>query len=288
MKKKILITGANSYIGKTFEEYMKQWSEEYTVDTVDTIGEEWKQKDFSIYDVIFHVAGIAHVDTKKASEETKKLYYKVNTDLTIECCKKAKEQGVKQFIFMSSIIVYGESNSLEKVVITKDTEPSPNGFYGDSKLQAEKGILPMQSEDFNVAVLRPPMIYGKGSKGNYPRLAKLAQKSPIFPEFDNQRSMLYVGNLCEFIKNVIDKEENGILFPQNKEYVRTTDMVKTIAEVHGKKIHTTRIFNPVIKLMSKKVRIINKVFGSMVYDIENDIVEYQKFDLKNSLIKTEG
>ena len=265
--KRILITGANSYIGSSFEEWLKKYLDDYSVDTLGTKDEEWRKKDFSGYDAVFHVAGIAHVDVKKATEETKELYYKINRDLTIEIAKKAKEEGVRQFVFMSSIIVYGDSAPIgQKKVITKETIPIPSNFYGDSKLQAEKGILPMQSEDFNVVVLRPPMIYGKGSKGNYQKLARLAKVCPIFPDVNNERSMLHIDNLCEFVRLMIDNKEKGLFFPQNEEYVKTSEMVELIAEVHGKKIKMTRIFNPVLRVISSKIKFINKVFGNLVYD----------------------
>lgn len=288
--KRILITGANSYIGTSFEKWLQQYPNDYSVDTVGTRNEEWKKKDFSGYDVVFHVAGIAHVDVKKASEETKNLYYKVNRDLTIDVAKKAKAEGVKQFIFMSSIIVYGDSGKIgEKKVIDRNTIPRPANFYGDSKLQAENGILPLQSDDFNVVILRPPMIYGKGSKGNYQKLAKLARICPVFPDIDNERSMLHIDNLCEFIRLMIDHEEKGLFFPQNEEYVKTSEMVRLIAEVHEEKIKLIKQFNPVIKLMSTRLEIINKVFGSMAYEksLCKYKIDYNINDFRTSIWKTE-
>ena len=204
------------------------------------------------------------------------LYYKVNRDLTIETAKKAKAEGVNQFIFMSSIIVYGDSSS-SKRVIDRNTIPTPSNFYGNSKLQAEEGIKHLESDDFKIVVLRPPMIYGKGSKGNYPKLAKAAQKLPVFPNIDNERSMLHIDNLCEFIKLMIDNKESGLFFPQNKEYVKTSEMVKLIAEVHGKKIWMTRIFNPVLRLMFG-IGIVNKVFGNLVY--EQSMSDYDKVNYR--------
>ena len=262
--KRILITGANSYIGTSFEKWVAQWPEDYQVETVGTRNGEWKEIDFSPYDTIFHVAGIAHQDAKADQEE---LYYKVNRDLTIEVALKAKSEGVQQFIFMSSMIVYGASSKIgETKVITRDTVPEPINFYGNSKLQAEQGILPLQSEEFNIVVIRPPMIYGKGSKGNYPLLAKFARCSPIFPNIINQRSMIHIDNLTQFIRVMIDYEENGIFFPQNKKYINTSDMVKIIAEVNGRKLLLTSIFNPGLIILGKYLSVINKVFGSLVYD----------------------
>ncbi|MBO5081774.1 MAG: NAD-dependent epimerase/dehydratase family protein [Lachnospiraceae bacterium] len=293
--KKVLITGANSYIGTSFDNWIKENAPHIQVDTVDMIGESWKTADFSSYDAVFHVAGIAHADVGKVTEEQKLLYYRVNAGLTEECAKKAKAEGVKQFVFMSSIIVYGESAGIGRErVITQDTPLTPANFYGDSKVKAEEAILPLTDDDFKVVILRPPMIYGKGSKGNYPLLSKFAKKLPLFPNVHNQRSMLYVGNLCKFIACVIEREESGIFYPQNKEYVNTGEMVKQIASVQGKKIWITGIFNPALKLMGKlggkPGGIVNKAFGNLVYDqamSEYDF-EYRIYNLEESIRLTEA
>ena len=213
MKKRILVTGVNSYIGNAFRSYMEQFPEETEVVGISVRNDAWKTLDFSGYDCVFDVAGIAHADTGHVSEEVKKQYYAVNCDLTVALAKKAKEAGVGQFVFMSSAIVYGDSAPIGfQRVITRETSPAPADFYGDSKLQAEKGILPLGDEHFRIAVLRPPMIYGKDSKGNYPVLSKMAQKLPVFPKVENQRSMLYIGNLVEFVHLIIKNEEEVFSF----------------------------------------------------------------------------
>lgn len=285
--KKILITGENSYIGTSLDSYLEKYPEEYSIDTVGMKEDSWKECDFSKYDVIFHVAGIAHVSS---DPNMKDLYYKVNRDLTIETAKKAKEEGVKQFIFMSSIIVYGESRKLNEArIIDKNTATNPSNFYGDSKIQAEKGIELLESDEFKIVILRPPMIYGKGSKGNYPKLAKVAQKLPLFPDIDNQRSMLHIDNLCEFIRFMIINEERGIFFPQNSEYVKTSEMVQLIAKAHGKQIRLTNIFNPLLNLKVLNRGIFNKVFGNLVYEKSlSDYKEnYRIRDLRESIVATE-
>lgn len=288
--KKILITGANSYIGMSFEKYLTQWPEQYQVDTVDMVDGSWREKSFSGYDCVYHVAGIAHSDSGKISPEKAKLYYAVNTDLTIETAKKAKADGVKQFVFMSSAIVYGESAPIGKSkVITRDTPVSPANSYGDSKVQAEKGILPLQDDSFKVVILRPPMIYGPNSKGNYPVLAKLARKMPVFPKVKNQRSMLYIGNLVEFVRLMIENEEQGIFWPQNAEYSNTTELVKLIAQAHGKKILVIPGFTWALKLLSHVTGLVNKAFGSLSYDMElSDYRQgYREYTLEASVAATE-
>jgi len=258
--KKILITGKTSYIGGMFTEWVEQWPEQYEIDAISVRGDDWKDVDFSPYDTVFHVAGIAHVSSDPELEEK---YFKVNRDLTIEVARKAKADGVKQFIFMSSIIVYGTQNEF----IDEHTKPNPDNFYGESKIQAEVGIRPLQDEGFNVAIIRPPMIYGKDSKGNYPLLSKLAQLTPIFPDYDNKRSMLHIDNLAEFIRLIIDNEDKGVFYPQNKEYVKTSDMVKMISKVHNKRLFQTKLFNPIIRPLTR-INLVNKVFGNLAYDME--------------------
>lgn len=288
--KKILITGANSYIGTSFEKYMSQWPDEYQVDTIDMIDGSWREKSFSGYDVVFHVAGIAHSDSGKISAEKEKLYRSVNTDLTIETAKKAKTDGVKQFIFMSSAIVYGDSGKIgKKKVITKDTPTNPANCYGDSKVQAELGILPLQDDKFRVCVLRPPMIYGKGSKGNFPQLEKLAKKMKFFPYVKNERSMLYIGNLVEFVRLMIENEEQGIFWPQNAQYSNTSELVKMIGIVNGKKIHLIKGVGWVLKLLSLFTGLVNKAFGNLSYDqsMSDYKEEYRKFSLEDSIKETE-
>lgn len=288
--KKILITGAGSYIGTSFASYLAQWPEDYQVDTVDMIDGSWRQKSFAGYDCVYHVAGIAHSDTGNVTEERKAFYYKINTDLTVETAKKAKAEGVGQFIFMSSAIVYGDSAPIGKTkLITKDTPVSPANFYGDSKVQAENGILPLNDDTFRVVILRPPMIYGPGSKGNYPVLSKLARKLPLFPVVDNQRSMLYIGNLVEFVRQMIDREACGTFWPQNREYSNTTDVVNRIAAAHGKKILLLKGFTWALKLLSHCTGLVNKAFGSLCYeqDMSQYGFDYCRFTLEQSIRETE-
>ncbi|UTR12128.1 NAD-dependent epimerase/dehydratase family protein [Evansella sp. LMS18] len=287
--KKILVTGANSYVGTSFIKWLSQYPEKYSIDTISLRDESWKQRSFKGYDVVLHTVGIAHVDSSP-DPKMEQEYYRVNRDLTIETAEKAKNEGVKQFIFLSSIIVYGDSSYINKPrVIDEKTVPKPANFYGNSKLQAENGIKLLENESFKVAIIRPPMIYGKGSKGNYPKLAQAAQILPIFPNIENQRSMLHIDNLSEFLRLLIANKDSGIFFPQNAEYVKTSDMVKLISEARGKKIRLIKLFNPLLGILGRKVGIINKMFGSLIY--EQSLSDYKKNyivrNFKESIFETE-
>lgn len=294
--KRVLITGAHSFVGTNFEKYVAEhYASDLAIDTIDMKDGSWKSRDFGEFDIVYHVAGLAHADVGNVSEETKKKYYAINTDLAIETCKKAKADGVKQFVFMSSAIVYGDSAPYgTSKRITKDTEPSPANFYGDSKWQADKGVRELGSDDFTVTVLRPPMIYGKDSKGNYPMLSRMAKKLPIFPDVKNERSMLYIENLCEFLAQVMIRGLGGAYWPQNAEYSRTSEMVKMIAEVCGHKILVFKAFNWVVglaKIIPGKISdLANKAFGNLSYDqsMSQYDFKYQIVSLKESIVRTEG
>ena len=261
--KRVLITGAGSYIGVNVENWLKKTPDLFQVESVDTFGDNWKKADYSQFDVVYHVAGIAHVN---ADPKMEPLYYKVNRDLTIEVAKHAKAAGVKQFIFMSSMIVFHESQSLKTEVLTFDTKPQPNGFYGDSKLQAEIGLKELECDTFKVCILRPPMIYGPNSKGNFLRLGWLATKTPIFPAWHNKRSMLYVDNLAECVKQLILLEKSGTYYPQNRELADTVDIAKFFAKKYNHNMWVSRLFNPFVWLGSFFLQPLNKMFASYYYD----------------------
>lgn len=294
--KRILITGAHSYVGTSMEAWLARFPGRYHVEMLDMHGDAWRSVDFKGYDAVFHVAGIAHADIGRVTKQERELYVTVNRDLAVETAKKAKEAGVRQFIFMSSMIVYGDSAPPGvKKRITKDTKPRPSNFYGYSKWQADCLVRQLETSEFKVCVLRPPMIYGKGSKGNYPALSKLARKMPIFPMLQNERSMLYIDNLCEFVRLMVDQEEHGIFFPQNAEYGCTSEMVAMIAKAHGRRMPLVRALAPGVKFaagMPGKVgQMAYKAFGNFSYDQEMSGYEkgnYRICSLSESIRRTES
>ena len=280
---KILITGAGSYVGESVRTYLLNTDPgQFEIDAVDTMNDAWKQADFTRYDVVFHVAGIAHVN---ADPKMEPLYYKVNRDLTIDVARVAKAAGVKQFVFMSSQIVFHESQSLKTEVLAAETQPNPNGFYGDSKLQAENGLHELECDSFKVCILRPPMIYGPNSKGNFPRLAKLATKVPVFPCWHNKRSMLYIDNLAEFVKQAVERQLCGTFYPQNRELADTVEIIRYFAQAANHGIWITRLLNPFVWVGSFFLQPLNKMFATYYYDpmMSKYDFEYQVVGFEESL-----
>ena len=288
--KKILITGANSYIGVSVEQYLSQWPKDYLVDTVDMVDGSWREKDFRGYDAVLHVAGLVHQPKTKNDPEQAERYDRINHLLAVETARKAKDEGVCQFLFMSSASVYGLSAPVGKVVmITEDTPLNPTDNYGISKKRAEEDLALLRDKNFRLAVLRPPMIYGKGCKGNYQTMAKLAKKLPVFPWVDNQRSMLYMENLAECIRLLIDDGADGIFCPQNREYVNTSDMVSLIAHANGRGILLIHGFAWALKLLRPLTGIVDKAFGSLCYDFSLSAYEkdYCVKTFQESILETE-
>ena len=256
--KKILITGAGSYIGESFLQYMAQWPQEYQVETVDTLDGAWREKSFAGYDALFHVAGIAH---RKETAENAALYYEVNRDLAVEMAEKAKADGVGHFVFMSSMSVYG----MDTGVITPKTEPKPQSHYGRSKWEAEQALEALATDTFKLAVLRPPMVYGKDCRGNFQLFLTLVKKSPVFPAVKNQRSMIAITNLCAFVRLIIDRTATGVFCPQNREYVNTTEMAKVMASALGRRVWFSRPAGWLIRCIIPVVGKARKAFASLYY-----------------------
>lgn len=267
MKKRVLITGDKSYIGEYFENYVKDIFE---VDTISVKGDDWKSYDMSSYDSVYHVAGIAHV---KPTPEITKLYKSVNRDLAIEVAKKAKLDGVKQFIFMSSMSVYGDHYTISKPqIIDENTEPNPDTEYGLSKLNAETELEKLNSNIFKVLILRPPMVYGDKAKGNYNKLLSKKRFFYFFPDFDNKRSTISILNLCKFLIYSINNNLVGIACPFDKEFLNTTKLIKNERMEDGKKTITTKLFNPGIKVLGNHFNVVKKLFGSNYY-IETEQIQ---------------
>lgn len=266
--KKVLIIGANSYIGNAFEKHIMNKSsnhkemltkDEMIIEKVHASNGDWKYINYEQYDVVFILAAIVHQKEKNGMEE---LYRQVNYNMPIEIAANAKRAGVKQLIFMSTAAVYGSVVTH----ITKDTVPNPDTLYGKTKLKAEIKIKEMETEKFRVAIIRPPMVYGEGCKGNYTRLVKLATYNPIYPKIHNKRSMISVDNLCDFIERLIYDNVCGIHFPQDSNYTDTVELIKDIRKSNGKKIYLIPGTAWILRLIMKRVKLIRKIFGDWWYE----------------------
>ena len=278
---RILITGINSYTGSAVARHIPGTS------TISLRNDSWQSEDFSAFGTVFHVAGIAHDSTRNSDKDA---YYRVNTQLAFDTARKAKTDGVRQFIFMSSSIVYGQSAPIGSMkLITRDTPVNPQGYYGDSKVQAERLLSALDDDGFRVCILRCPMIYGKGCKGNYPVLSRLARSLPVFPLINNCRSMLYAENLAEFVRLIAEHQERGIFWPQNAEYSNTSELVRMIAEVHGRRIKLIPHCELPLKAMAHVTGLVNKAFGSLAYDMSLSTYtqNYRLYTLPESIGRTE-
>ena len=269
----VLITGQNGYIGEQLTNHLFK-DNIFNCNQISVKNDEWKKENFSKYDTIVHLAAIVH-----RPKTTQDIYEKVNFELTVELAQKAKKDKVKQFVFFSTASVYGNLNGK----ITLESKECPSNFYGKSKLNAEIELKKLEDEFFKVCIVRPPMVYGKGCKGNYSSLSKIARKSLFFPKIENKRSMIYIENLCEFTKLLILNNESGKFFPQDEEYVNTANMVKLIANENKHKILVSKFFNPFIvlgKCIPGKIgNLCNKAFGDWYYDMS--MSEYkEKYRLK--------
>ena len=290
--KRILITSENSYLGNQLQQHLSMRPDDFQVTKLSLRDPTWKSADFSCYDCIFHAAGIAHANAGAVTADEEHLYYAVNRDLAIAVAQKAKNSGATHFIHMSSMIIFGNGVG---GYITPDTSPAPVSVYGDSKLQGEQGVSALADDTFTVSIIRAPMVYGTGCKGNYPLLSKLAAITPIFPAYRNERSMLYIGNFCRLVELLIEQGRGGIFHPQNNAYVNTSGLVALIAANKGKSLRLWPCLAPMVSLgmhiPGKLGTLVGKAFGNQVYAMEMsryDGLDYQITDLETSIQIIEG
>lgn len=281
----ILIIGKNSYIGKNLKAWLNQYPERYNISTISVRDDQWKNYDFSKFDTVINCVGVAHINNIK--DDMKNLFYSVNRDLVFELGKKAKNDGVLHFIHFSSMNVYGDYCNN----ITDREAVNPTSFYGDSKLQGDLELEKLQDNSFVISYIRPPFVYGKNCSGNFKTISKIAHLTPIFPNYKNKKSMIYIDNLCEFIRLIINDKAGGVFTPQNKELVSTTDLVAEITENNNKKILFTKLFNWILKLGNKKIKTIRRAFGNDCYDLA--LSDYYDFkycvvNFKESIRKIEN
>jgi UDP-glucose 4-epimerase len=273
---RILITGKNSFIGNSFFQWIKNHEPSFEVNKVSLKNTDLDKLSFKGYDVIFHVSGLAHNATKS---QVVFEYYKINRDLAINVAKKAKNEGVKQFIFTSSIAIYGDDLPIGAVIPININEPKPNNAYGKSKLEADLAIQELDSEFFNTVILRIPMVYGLNSKGNFPKLFKFSSQFFIFPNISNHRSVLHINNLSYLVNDLIKNKSRGVYYPQDKKYLNTILFIKNIRK--NKIIFTINFLNPLLKFLSRRLKVINKVFGNKFYPQDISSIGVSSYQVDN-------
>lgn len=274
--KKILIIGKNSYIGNSLKEILEISGNKYQLKILSSRDDEWKKVNFKDYSTVINVAAIVH-----SPKTEKKIYYQINRDFVINVANKAKKEGVKQFIQMSTMNVFG----LDEGVINDTTPLLPKTDYGKSKLQADEYLNKIKSDKFKVCIIRPPMVYGKNCKGNYRRLEKYVEYIPFFPNLKNKKDFIFIENLTDFIKYVIDNEIDGIFYPRDPELISTYEIVKEIAQNKGKNMFLFSFFNPFIRLLISKIGIVTTVFSDNYCIIENLIDWKAKYKFIEAITK---
>jgi nucleoside-diphosphate-sugar epimerase len=267
---RVLITGKNSYIGNSVKSWLNKKEPTFLVDEVSLRNINLNAISFRDYDVVIHVAGIAHITSNKKLISQ---YFKINLDLTIKVAQKAKNEGVNQFIFTSSMAIYGRDRSINDLRPVNVEKPSPNDAYGQSKYEADIAVQKLQDDSFHIAILRVPMVYGKNAKGNFIKLVKLANKLMFFPLIQNIRSVIHIDSLSELIRLIILRQLKGVFYPQDSEYFSTTKFIRMIREKKGKKTIFVSIFNPFIKLLSHFIGTINKIYGNKYYEINHSMIK---------------
>lgn len=257
----VLIIGKNSYIGNHIDEWMTKFG--HQVEQLDVLADEWKSFDYSSFETIVHVAGIVH----QPKCQDWGLYKRVNTDMPIAIAKMAKEQGVKQYVFFSTMGVYGVGKKLTPNIIDEKTPLLADGMYGRSKLMAEEGLMKLQDETFKVVCVRPPSVYGKGCKGDYiTGFVNLVKKLPVIPRaYENvKQSFIYIDNLSEFVRLVIANKLQGAFCPQDDKSVSANELLCAIAKGLGKTHRSSSLLGFGVRLLSF-LPIIKKGFGGVEY-----------------------
>jgi len=273
----ILLTGSLGFIGSYF---LQKYNKKYNIKTFSFRNDDFDKLDLSDIDIVVHLSALVH----QMQGAKKDKYYRVNVEQTIQLAKKAKESGVKQFIFMSTIKVYGEEAD---IAYNENSNCNPVDYYGKSKLEAENKLLELESNDFIVSIIRTPIVYGYGVKGNIQNLIKLIKKVNVLPfkNINNKRSMVYIGNLCYLIDELILQRQKGVFLASDDETISTSSFIKLIAKNLNKKIYLIKI--PLFEYMLKhlKPNIYQRIYGSLI--VNNQITK-ERLNLNNPYSIEEG
>jgi len=255
-----MITGASGFVGSNF---IKKYKNEYNIVPTCLIENKPEDLKYTGVDCILHLAALVH-QMKGAPEEK---YFEVNTELTKKLAVRAKENGVKHFVFYSTVAVWGTHGYFDhNKVITLDTLTNPVTPYAKSKLEAEEILKNLQDENFKVSILRPPLVYGKGCPGNIEKLEKLMEKISILPfgNDDNKRSVVHVEKLVDETERIIKNSLAGVFVPKDSHDLSIKEILQFLAIQNNKKIKLIRFPKVAIKLLLKiKPNTIKSLYGSL-------------------------
>ncbi|MBE0497146.1 MAG: NAD-dependent epimerase/dehydratase family protein [Campylobacterales bacterium] len=256
--KKLLITGSNGFVGNYFR---NEHESKYSMETFSFLKDDIGTLDCTNIDAIFHLSALVH-QMGGASEDE---YEKVNVAQTLYLARKAKEAGVGQFVFMSTVKVYGEESD---ETYTEYSTCKPLDAYGRSKRKAEEELLKLETENFKISIIRTPIVYGAGVKANIQSLTRLIQKLPVLPfgGIQNKRSFVYVGNLCHLVNEVLLQQKGGIFLASDNAPLSTTRLCELITQGLGKKVWLIKI--PFFETIVKKLKpaIYQRLYGNLEVD----------------------
>ena len=264
-KKTLMITGASGFIGSNF---IERYKDKYNIIPVDLLKIKPEEIDFRGVDTVLHLAALVH-QMKGAPREK---YFEVNTELTRRVAEEAKKQGVRHFVFYSTVKVYGYDGDLynHNLILNEESECKPmNDPYGESKWEAEKILRRLEDDNFKIGIIRPPMVYGKGVKGNMESLIKLVKMLPILPfNYDkNRRSLVNIENLMYLTALVIDKEASGVFLPLDEKNISLKEIVEGIEKAYNLKRINIPMIQPIFWLLTKmKPNIMVRLFGTLQFD----------------------
>ncbi|MFW3372435.1 NAD-dependent epimerase/dehydratase family protein [Aliarcobacter butzleri] len=267
---KLLITGSNGFIGNYF---INNYKSKYNIKIFSFLKDDINTLDCNTIDIVFHLSALVHQMGGASANE----YEKINVIQTIELAKKAKESGVKHFVFMSTVKVYGEETNSK---YTENTVCNPEDNYGKSKLKAEQELQKLEDENFKISIIRTPIVYGYGVKANIKNLINLVNKVLVLPfgKIKNKRSMVYIGNLCHLVDEIIIQKKSGIFLACDDEPLSTSKLIELITKNLNRKMYLIKIpfFETLLKILKPSFH--KRLYESL--EIDNTITK-EKLNLKN-------
>ena len=223
--------------------------------------------------VVIHTAARAHIMKDEVADPLAE-YRRVNVDGTLNLARQSAAAGVKRFIFISSIKVNGDKTPLGRP-FTVDHTPAPEDAYSMSKWEAEQALQKLASETgIEVVIIRPPLVYGPGVKGNFANMSKLVAKGVPLPlgAINNQRSLVAVDNLVDLITVCIDHPAatNQVFLAGDGQNLSTTELLRGISRAMGKSVRLIPVPSSLLMLgatLFGKKAIAQRLLGSLQVDI---------------------